>query len=176
MGTLRTAPPAKLFVAVLHRPTFDPEPALAHLAALFGPVEIRGPAFAFDGSRYYEPEMGAGLIKFFASFAGPFAQERLGEAKLAANELESRWADRGRACNLDPGVVTHYSVILATTKGYAHRIYLGRGVYAETTLIFRRQGFEALPWSYPDYLTPTAREFFREVRSRVLEQTARMGA
>ena len=30
-----------------------------------------------------------------------------------------------------PGLVTHYSVVLATTKGYADRIYLGRGIFPE---------------------------------------------
>lgn len=176
MGTPREAPPAKLFVAVMHRPSFDPEPALAHLAGLYGPVETRGPAFPFDGSRYYESEMGAGLVKFLASFAAPFPQERLAEVKIEANALESRWAEKGgRACNLDPGMITHYSVILATTKGYAHRVYLGKGVYAETTLIFRRHGLEALPWTYPDYLSPASQGFFMQARRVLLEQTALRG-
>jgi hypothetical protein len=123
MGTPREVPPAKLFVGVMHRPHFDPEPVLETLADRYGPVDARCPPFIFDGSRYYEPEMGPGLVKLFVSFRVLVPQERLAAVKLETNELESRGIDaRGRVCNLDPGIITHYSVILATTKGYANRI------------------------------------------------------
>ena len=171
MGVPREAPPAKLFAAVMHRPHFDPEPVLKRLADRYGPIDIRSASVPFDGSRYYEPEMGSELVKFFVSFDGLFPQERLAEVKLEANELESRDADaRGRVCNVDPGIITHYSVILATTKGYAHRIYLGKKVYAETTLLFRRGALEPLPWTYPDYRNALAEGFFRAGRSTLLKQ------
>ena len=171
MGTPREAPPSKLFMAIMHRPGFDPAPVLGRLAERYGPVESRCPPFLFDGSRYYEPEMGSGLIKFFVSFKDLFPQERLVEAKLATGELESRESDaRGRVCNIDPGIVTHYSVILATTKGYAHRVYLGRGVYAEATLLFRRGALESLPWTYPDYRGGVVQSFFTEARRILLKQ------
>ena len=108
--------------------------------------------------------MGPGLVKFFVSFEPLISQERLAAVKRETNELEEGGADaRGRVCNLDPGIITHYSVILATTKGYAHRIYLGEGIYAEPALLFRRGSVDALPWSYPDYQTPAAHDFFRAV-------------
>ena len=125
------------------------------------------------GSSYYEAEMGTGLVKFLISFAPLVRQERLAGVKRETNELEKAGADaRGRVYNLDPGIITHYSVILATTKGYAHRVYLGEGIYAEPTLLFRRGALDALPWSYPDYQTPAAHRFFREARRRLLEQVA----
>jgi hypothetical protein len=176
VGTPREASPAKLFVAVMHRPQLDPEPVLGCLADRYGRLDARCPPFVFDSSRYYETEMGSGLVKFFVSFSGLFPQERLAEVKLETNELESRGADaRGRVCNIDPGIITHYSVILATTKGYAHRIYLGRGVYAEAALLFRRGALESLPWTYPDYLSAVAQGFFREARHLLLEQVASSG-
>jgi hypothetical protein len=172
MGTVREAPPAKLFVAVMHRPVFDPAPLLAQLADRYGTVESRCDPYLF-GSSYYEREMGIGLVKFLVSFAPLMPQERLAGVKRETNKFEEGGADaRGRVFNLDPGIITHYSVILATTKGYAHRIYLGEGIYAEPTLLFRRGALDALPWSYPDYQTPAAHGFFREARRRLLEQVA----
>ena len=176
MGTLREATPAKLFMAVMHRPGFDPAPLLAGLAERYGSVESRCAPYPF-GSSYYETEMGTGLVKFFVSFEPLLAQERLAGVKRETNELEAGGADaRGRFCNLDPGIVTHYSVIMATTKGYAHRIYLGGGIYAEPALLFRRGALEALPWTYPDYQTPAAHGFFREARRRLMEQASPSGA
>jgi hypothetical protein len=172
MGTLRQATPAKLFVAVMHRPDFDPTPVLSQLAGRYGAADARCAPYLF-GSSYYEAEMGPGLVKFFVSFGPLLAQERLAGVKRETNRLEEGWADEpGRLCNLDPGIITHYSVIVATTKGYAHRIYLGEGIYAEPALLFRRGALDALPWTYPDYQTPAAHGFFKETRRRLLEQTA----
>ena len=172
MGTIREATPARLFMAVMHRPDFDPAALLARLAGRFGTVETRCAPYLF-GSSYNESEMGVGLVKFLVSFAPLMHQERLAGVKRETNQMEEGGADaRGRVFNLDPGIITHYSVILATTKGYAHRIYLGEGIYAEPTLLFRRGALDALPWSYPDYQTPAAHGFFREARRRLLEQVA----
>ena len=172
MGMIREATPAKLFMAIMHRPDFDPSPLLMQLTARYGAVDSRCAPYDF-GSSYYEREMGAGLVKFLVSFAPLVRQEQLAGVKRETNTLEEGGADaRGRVCNLDPGIITHYSVILATTKGYAHRIYLGEGIYAEPTLLFRRGAIDALPWSYPDYQTSAAHGFFRAARRRLLEQVA----
>jgi len=172
VGTLREAPPARLFTAVMHRPGYDPEPLLLRLAGRYGTMDVRSVHYPF-ASDYYEREMGPGLVKFFVSFSALLPQDLLSRVKRETNELEAQDADdRGRACNLDPGIVTHYSVVLATTKGFAHRIYLGEGIYAEPELIFRRDSLEALPWTYPDYREAAALDFFREVRRLLLKQTA----
>jgi hypothetical protein len=175
MGMLRQATPAKLFMALMRRPEFDPAPLLARLANSYGPVDCWCAPYHF-GSSYYESEMGPGLVKNFISFEPLLSQDLLAGVKRETNKLEEGGADsRGRVCNLDPGIITHYSVILATTKGYAHRIYLGEGIYAEPALLYRRGSLDALPWSYPDYRTPAAHGFFREARRRLLEQMASSG-
>lgn len=175
MGRPRQAAPAKLFTALLRRPEFDPAPLLAQLADRYGAVDLCSAAYRFE-SRYYEAEMGPGLVKSFVSFETLIPQELLAVVKRQTNNLEELGADlRGRACNLDPGIITHYSVILATTKGYAHRIYLGEGIYAETTLLFRGGAAEALPWTYPDYRSAAAQAFFREGRRLLLERASCAG-
>src|SRR3990172_3386427 len=125
-------------MAVMHRQGYDPEPLLGRLSDRYGRVDARSAPFPF-GSSYYEAEMGPEPVKFFVSFEHPVAQDRLVAVKRETNEMEADMADpKGRVVNLDPGIVTHYSVVLATTKGYAHRIYLGQGIYAEPTLLFQR--------------------------------------
>lgn len=176
MGTVREATPAKLFTAVMHPPDVDTSPLLAQLADRYGKVDFRSAPYLF-GSTYYEAEMGPGLVKFFVSFGPLFPQDRLSGVKRWTNTLEEQGADaRGRVFNLDPGIITHYSVVVATTKGYAHRVYLGEGIYAEPAILFRRGALEPLPWTYPDYQTPAAHDFFRDARRRLLEQLAATGS
>ena len=70
-----------------------------------------------------------------------------------------------RPVNLDPGYVSSGKLVLATTKDQPHRVYLGRGIYAECTLRWRRGGFEPWEWTYPDYASEGHREFFGRVRT-----------
>jgi hypothetical protein len=55
-------------------------------------------------------------------------------------------------------------VVLATAKNYSHRSYIGKGYYAEVTLIYSGGDFRPLDWTYPDYRGETALTFFRELR------------
>ena len=42
-------------------------------------------------------------------------------------------------------------MVLATTKGFAHRIYLGSGIFADLTLVYENGTYRGLEWTYPDY-------------------------
>jgi hypothetical protein len=66
--------------------------------------------------------------------------------------------------NLDPGYLEHSKVILASTKNFYHRMYLGRGIFGEVTMHFRRQVWEFFPWTYPDYQSEAYQKFFLELR------------
>jgi hypothetical protein len=59
--------------------------------------------------------------------------------------------------------------ILATGKNYAHRIYLGKGIYADLTLIFQKGAFRKLPWTYPDYSDPEMLACLMAVRRKYVE-------
>ena len=160
------SPPAVLFVALLHGPN-DPQGCLLELTRLFGPVAAISPAYATaEFSRYYEREMGQGLQKRFVSFERQVAMDLLVECKHAAQALETKLqhAPGRRLFNIDPGLLTRYNVILATSKNYAHRIYLRDGVFAEVTLLFRHHHFHPLPWTYPDYRSSPALDFFERNR------------
>jgi len=148
------------------------EPARERLVARFGPVALTSDVMDFDFTDYYAAEMGSGIKRQFLSFAQPFDPAALAEVKLWTNDLEREFATPARPVprplNLDPGYVDLNRLVLATTKDFPHRIYLGRGIYAEVTLQYARGGFEAQPWTYRDYRTPAYHAFFRAVRDSQL--------
>jgi hypothetical protein len=146
------------------------------LKAEFGPADLVSELWPFDHTDYYEAELGAGLLRRFVSFEQLIAADRLADIKRATNELEERLAedvlpDRpGRVVNIDPGYIAPSKLVLATTKDHGHRIYLGRGVYAEVTLRYRDGAWEAWPWTYPDYASGLYFAFFEDVRTRLKQQ------
>ncbi|HEX2694785.1 MAG TPA: DUF4416 family protein [Acidobacteriota bacterium] len=146
------------------------------LAALYGAVDLRSPAFSFDLTDYYEAEMGPRLERRFLSFAELIRPEALAGIKLRTNALEEEIRhDSGsalRVVNLDPGYVTAAALIMATAKDFAHRIPLREGIYAHLEFLFSRTGVKILDWTYPDLRGEGYREFFRDVRTRYLKQRA----
>ncbi|RMF85348.1 MAG: DUF4416 family protein, partial [Nitrospinota bacterium] len=55
-------------------------------------------------------------------------------------------------------------VVLATTKDRQHRIYLGKGIYAEVTLRYVAKHYRCWEWTYPDYRTPEYIQTFEALR------------
>jgi hypothetical protein len=141
----------------------------SRLETLFGPVEDQSQSVLFESySAYYTQEMGNNINRCFWSFENPYPRGGLHEAKLTTNRLESVFLKGNkRTINLDPGLLTLSSLILATTRPRYHRIYLSKGIYAELTLIYREKEFQPLPWTYPDYREEWTRNFFLESRARL---------
>jgi hypothetical protein len=141
------------------------------LAERFGKIDLVSDLFPFDYTDYYTEEMGGNLQKKFISFAEMVAIESLPDIKNLTNEVEQRYAlDEKRRINIDPGYVTHAQMVLATTKDYTHRIYLGKGIYAELTYVCREKVFHILEWTYPDYREKLSLDFFQRVRETYLQQ------
>ena len=149
--------------------------AEAELSALYGPVDLRSPLIEFDFTDYYEREMGGGLKRKFVSFARKIDPGELAEIKHKTNKIEQTLAKQlniplPRPVNLDPGIIEPAKLVLATTKNYSHRIYIGKKMYAEVTLIFDKGTWQSLPYTYPDYKQPCYHDFFTKVRTRLLQQ------
>jgi Domain of unknown function (DUF4416) len=169
MADPRPADPALLIVAAFSRHDDALAWSRRHLEDAFGPVYLAGEPYPFDHTDYYRPSMGPGLRKQLLAFGRLVAQDCLAEVKLRTNALEAKLAAAGaypeaRPVNLDPGLLTLGKFLLATTKDQAHRVYLGRGVYAEVTLRFQAGAFEPWPWTYADYREPAVREFLGKAR------------
>jgi uncharacterized protein DUF4416 len=146
--------------------------ALSALESELGVIDFLGEIYHFDHSRYYQAEMGDELYKRFASFdrlRWPDFLARL-KRRTAACEHLHRTSDGGRRINVDPGYWSDAKLVLASTKNYSHRIWIGRRVFAEVTLRVDRGRLAPLDWTYPDYKTVHAIEFFGMVRKRYLQQ------
>lgn len=172
MGDIRTEPRVgKLFFALL-ADSHDLIAEVRHRLELdYSPVETASDPVDFTHTRYYEGEMGPGLIRQWIGTQQPIFLPELVGTKRYTNQLEQfHGRDGRRRINIDPGYVTLSKVVLATTKDYDHRIYVRDGIYEEVTLHYRRSdGFRPWPWTYPDYQTDIALEFFRRVRSHLRE-------
>lgn len=157
--------PVKLFCGLIGRRERIEE-VVSIMGRRFGEIDVESPIIPFDVTDYYTEEMGSDLMRMWVSFKGLRERGFLALAKHVTLEIETDLANDGkRSINIDPGYVDNAQVVLATTKNYAHRIYIGMGYYAEVTLIYRRNGFVTLEWTYPDYRSPVALEFFTQVRS-----------
>lgn len=149
-----------------------------HLQQQIGPIERRSKLYDFSTySHFYEREMGSPIWKYFLAFEKLSPPDFLVQLKLITESIEEKLAclsmgGRKRTVNLDPGYVTGWNLVLSTVKNYAHRLYLGDGVYGEVTLIFQRGAFQPLPWTYRDYSSRAVLLFFEEVRSDYLKQLA----
>jgi hypothetical protein len=138
----------------------------------WGPVALASPRYEFGETDYYEPTMGSDLRKCFFAFAGPMDPAELIERKIETNAWESEYANRGghaeaRPLNLDPGYLTLAKLVLASTKDHAHRLYLGRGIYAEGTLYYKDRHWQHRDWTFPDYRRADYQKFFDECREQL---------
>jgi hypothetical protein len=145
------------------------------LCILFGPIRTATGIIPFDCTHYYELEMGPGLLRKFVAFENMIDPGELAETKCRTNEIEKKHTvprasgTKSRQVNLDPGYVTPAKVVLATAKNYTHRIYLSKGIFAEVTMTFDKNGCVFLDWTYPDFKTPGYTEFFLGLRGELLE-------
>ena len=168
--------PVRLIMGVLWSGDEHARLAREMVSDLFGSIDKESEAVPFEGyTSYYEGEMGGGIRRCYWSFADLIPPGALADIKLATNRIEVSLSSEGRrTINLDPGLVSLASLVLATTKPYYHRIYLGKGIYADLALVYRKGNFEPLLWTYPDYREKWAKDFFLDVR-RALKRGRRSG-
>lgn len=145
------------------------------LTEAFGPVDLVSEIMAFDFTHYYDERMGTPLHRRFVAFADLVPADSLIEAKRKTNAIEADFARRSRQgparpINLDPGYVESAKLVLASMKNFSHRIYLGRGVYAEVTLMYHKGRWVASPWTFPDFASQRYHPFLTEARDRLRSQ------
>lgn len=169
--------PARLVVSIIFAEdvgsseTFI-ESICAALEREFGQVNFMSPVSPFTQTNYYEKEMGAGLMRVFASFKKLQSRKQLAEIKLQTNALEASFSriNGSRRCNIDPGLLTVENFILATGKNFTHRIYLKKGIFAEVTLLFQGGKFQTLPWTYWDYAAGKVIEMLNQMRKDLIQE------
>ncbi len=160
-------PPAKLVVGIFLKDRGLVDSAAAALLERLGPLDIVSPWLPFDYTTYYESEMGSPLFRRVLVFNTLVAQDALSDIKLFTNELEMTYArDGGRMVNIDPGLLTRERFVLATGKNFTHRIYIGKGIFADLTLVYQKGAFRTLPWTYPDYAGENMLSWLEMVRGK----------
>ncbi len=175
MGQVQEVEPVKFIVGLLAISQEILAEAGELVARELGTVELASAVWPFKSTKYYGKEMSERLLRQFVSLAEPGDPADIVKFKLICNSAEladarERGRGRRRAINLDPGYITPAKLVLASTKDYSHRVYLGRGIYAEVTLQYEGGSWRSFPWSYPDYRGPSYHEFFSQVRKRLLIQ------
>ena len=168
MSTPSSPRPVKLIVSLLAAEAQLIADAAAGLSRAFGVIDFMSRCIPFTQTDYYRDEMGEKLIRRFITFEDLFPPEALTDVKRHTDRLEGQYRNSagGRMINLDPGYIALEHLILATNKKYTHRPYLGNGVYADLTLIYRDKSFRPLEWTYPDYASAEIIELLNRLRER----------
>ncbi|HTZ11634.1 MAG TPA: DUF4416 family protein [Candidatus Margulisiibacteriota bacterium] len=165
MGKIKKPSPVKLIVGLIFKYEEAFSCARKSLIRSFGSIDFESEALPFNQTDYYQEELGDNLTRKFLSFKKLVSPEVLSKIKVETNKIEERLSRGGlRQVNLDPGYLAFSKLVLASTKDYAHRIYLGRGIYAEITLDYRNKTYRAREWTYPDYKSQDYLSIFNRIR------------
>jgi len=169
MGQPTQHVPALLLMAAFSRHEAALDWARTRAIEMWGPLALVSPHFQFAETHYYDATMGPGLLKTFFVFEQLADPEKLVEIKLLTNHWEDEYAalaghTEPRPLNLDPGYLTLGKLVLASTKDFAHRIYLSQGIYAEVTLQYRHHQWQSHEYTFPDYRRADYQAFFSKCR------------
>ncbi|MCK4326268.1 DUF4416 family protein [bacterium] len=167
MGQVRRPEPVKLIIGMISGETGLFALLQERLSQKFGQIDFKSDLMPFNHTHYYEPEMGKDLKRKFVSFQLLVDPENIADVKIFTNNLEREFLypnSNRRRINLDPGYIEPSKLILASTKNYQHRIYLGKGIYGEVTLRWTKGSFQHRPWTYPDYKSKDYIEVFNQIR------------
>ena len=175
MWKLKAPKPVKLIIGILAADQKCLHAAIEALTAEFGETDLVSDIWPFDQTDYYKNETGGHILRQFVSAERLIDPGSLAKIKHRTNKLERKLAAKlglplPRPANLDPGIIEPSKLILATTKNYSHRIYIGKKMYAEVTLLFDKGHWRPFDHTYPDYKQQYYFDFFDKVRKRLLEQ------
>lgn len=133
------------------------------LRAEWGEPERESGLYPFGWTDYYD-DIAPELDRFFVSYPGLYPMSALPRWKLAAVGLEAA-SGASRRVNIDPGTLDGARLLLASTKGQAHRIYMRDGIFAEVTLCRRKGKWESFFYTFPDFASGTYYKWLDLVRS-----------
>ncbi|MFA4989269.1 MAG: DUF4416 family protein [Candidatus Omnitrophota bacterium] len=172
MGKVAPAKPVKLIIGFI----FKEKKSLAHAKTLlikhFGSIDFESRIMPFTSTPYYRDEFGQALKRVFISFKKLIPAQQIAAIKILANKIEKKLTCANkRTVNIDPGYLNLAKLVLASTKDYVHRIYLGKGIYAEITLFFQDKAFRPGQWTYPDYRSGDYLAIFNRIREIYAAQT-----
>jgi hypothetical protein len=165
MEKIKTIEPSLLFIATLYSDPAVSEDSEKILKKTLGDLLFKSHPFQWDYSSYYKEELGQPLFRQFIFLKDIIDPGNLADIKLHTHEIEETLSVNGkRRINLDPGYLTLSKIVLASTKNYAHRVYLGKGVYGEVTLIYKNGTYNPHLFTYRDYQDKISVDIFLNMR------------
>jgi hypothetical protein len=175
MWKLKYPKPVKLIIGILAANHQCLNAAVAATEAGFGEIDLVSDIWPFEQTDYYREQTGEHILRQFVSIERLTDPGKLVRIKHRTNRLEQKLAAGAavrlpRPVNLDPGMIEPSKLVLATTKNYSHRIYIGKKIYAEVTLVFDKGQWRPFDYTYPDYRQQCYFDFFSKVRTRLVEQ------
>lgn len=169
MGTTILKQQSLLFVA--HFSQYNDALAWSReqLSTCYGKIAFTSESFPFEETTYYCKTMGEKLQIQLLCFKEGISPEQLSQIKIKSNEIERICANSAqyrvpRPINIDPGYITQSKLVLASTKDASHRIYLTKGIFAETTLTYYQGHWKPFEWTYPNYRRPDYQSFLDKCR------------
>ncbi len=175
MWNVKEPKPVKLIAGILAADHQCLHASIEAIDAKFGKTDFASDVWPFDKTDYYKGQTGPRILRQFVSIERLIDPGLLAKIKHKTNKLEQKLAKSlvlpvPRPVNLDPGYIEPSKLVLASTKNYSHRIYIGKKIYAEVTLIFDKGNWRPLDHTYPDYRQQCYFDFFAKVRNKLLEQ------
>ncbi len=165
MGSEKHHSPVLLVCGILAANDNLASEIISILEAKWGTTVSISSRIPFDFTKYYDKEMGEGILRFYMGFDNLVEAGKIGDIKRQSNLIEKNFTiDGKRQVNIDPGYITLAKLVLATTKDATHRIYLGNGIFAESTLFFKSGTFYPWQWTYPDYRHDNTIQYFNTLR------------
>lgn len=167
--------PVKLIIGILAADRQALHAAVEAVIDKFGKTDFVSDVWPFDQTDYYKEQTGRRILRQFVSIERLVEPAELAKIKLKTNKLEQKLATAlglplPRPVNLDPGIIEPAKLILASAKNFSHRIYIGRKIYAEVTLVFDKGRWRWFDYTFPDYQQQCYFDFFDKVRARLVEQ------
>jgi len=175
MWQLQEPKPVKLIVGILAADKTCLDISRQAVISEFGKSDFLSEVWLFTQTDYYKNELGDEPLRQFISIENLIHPGELAKLKHKTNQLEQSLAEQSglalsRPVNLDPGIIEPSKLILASTKNFSHRIYIGEKMYAEVTLTFDKGNWNPLQYTFPDYRQGRYFDFFDKVRNRLVEQ------
>lgn len=116
----------------------------------------------FVWTNYYE-DIAPELDRIFFSYPGLYPTSKLPDWKIESCRIE-KLTGESRRVNLDPGAIDGARLLLASTKGQAHRVYLREGIFCEVTLCRRKGRWQSFFYTFPDFGSGAYDDWLETVR------------
>lgn len=152
MSAIKQIPKVKLIEAVMFKDWKIYNSAIKEIKKRFGEIDAESEEYDFNFTNYYDGEMGSGYKKKIISFEKLINRGKLADIKLFTNEIEKKFSEDGkRRINIDPGYLTLHNLVLASAKELPHRIFIGKGIFAESTLTFVNNKWVPSQFTFPEF-------------------------